>query len=231
MQANSRSENGSLSSRIENSRNSKLLGPLENASTISTNTESKSSNPFIWLKVIELVFAAAVLDLHSDAWVLILLGKNGHGDDIHAAMTPFIATVAFLIFVPVCVLGHFLRRKTPVVTMLTMDVIGLALFATTSIICFVHWDQVRKILMSITSDGMLDDPPVTFTALEKALQKINSSDVRLANDKLLMEGIVSAVMTAMFVGDVFLTIKYAIISRKRRKTSLLVHFFPSHIPT
>ncbi|KAG8223361.1 hypothetical protein J437_LFUL001239 [Ladona fulva] len=213
-----------------NPRNSKILY-RGNGSTISTHEESKTSRPFIWMKVYELVFAVVILMLHSDAWVLILLGKNGDGSDIHAAMTPFVATVSILLFAPACVLGHFFRQRTPIITMLAMDVIGLVLFATTSALCFIHWDQVKRIIMSISEDGFLDDqPPQVYAELEKALMNVTSSSVRLANDKLLMEGIMSGAVTAVFAIDIFLTVKYGVIRGRKPKAPLVVQYLPSPIP-
>lgn len=210
-------------------RNSRIL-QRGNSSIIATHEESKTGRPFIWMKVYELLFAIVILMLHSDAWVLILLGKNGDGSDIHAAMTPFIAAVSILLFAPACVLGHFFRQKTPVITMLAMNVIGLVLFATTSALCFVHWDQVKRMIVSITDGGMLDDPPEPLVAIERVLYNITSSNVRLANDKLLMEGIISAAVTFVFAIDIFLTVKYAVLGGRKPKNPMVVQYLPSPIP-
>jgi hypothetical protein len=95
--------------------------------------------------------------------------------------------------------------------MLLLDLLGGVYFTVAAITNGVYWADVEYLISQIQ---ILGPPLQELEHIKEALQAIGlEGDVHLTADKLLMQCLLCSSAATMFIGDVFLTMKYLVLRR------------------
>lgn len=95
--------------------------------------------------------------------------------------------------------------------MLLLDMLGGVYFTIAAVTFGVYWADLEWLLDQTHSS----EPPLSdLEHITMALEAIGvEPDIHLTADKLLMQSLLCSSAATMFLGDVFLTIKYLVLRR------------------
>ncbi|XP_065343621.1 uncharacterized protein LOC135941812 [Cloeon dipterum] len=164
---------------------------------------SKQSRPYVAFKFVECAFCIVCLVVGRENWQAMVIRGN-----VHLALQPVIAGATFVVYCPLLLISYALNRPPTPFLMACMAALGSVYFIFAAITTGVFWSDLALLLDEL--DGAT--PILELEDLQKLLEATGADpDPRLAADRLLLYCMIATPTAAIFLGDLLLTLKYAIL--------------------
>ncbi|XP_059474003.1 uncharacterized protein LOC132195807 [Neocloeon triangulifer] len=173
---------------------------------------SKQSRPYVAFKFVETAFCVICVVAGRENWPAMLIRGN-----LHLALQPLIAGATFLVYCPLLLLSYALNRPPSPLLMACMSALGSVYFVFTSVTAGVFWTDLCWLLEQPEPPPILD-----LERLQQLLGAVGADpDPRLAADRLLLHCMLATPTAALFLADLMLTLKYAILRKNPRDAPTL----------